>query len=61
MLVVALLQPLGDESGLPASSDWSSMPIDALLRAFDRLDADACAALLTEHGRLRYGHWLPPL
>lgn len=33
-------------------------PLDSFLRAFDRLDADACAALFAEQGRLRYvdGH-----
>lgn len=29
-------------------------PLDLFLRAFDRLDADACAALFADGGRLRY-------
>ena len=29
-------------------------PLELFLRAFDRLDADACAALFADRGRLRY-------
>lgn len=29
-------------------------PLELFLQAFDRLDADACAALFAVHGRLRY-------
>jgi len=29
-------------------------PLELFLRAFDRLDADGCAALFADHGRLRY-------
>ena len=29
-------------------------PLELFLQAFDRLDADACAALFADHGRLRY-------
>jgi hypothetical protein len=29
-------------------------PLELFLRAFDRLDAEACAALFADHGRLRY-------
>ncbi len=29
-------------------------PLELFLRAFDALDADACAALFAEHGRLRH-------
>jgi hypothetical protein len=29
-------------------------PLELFLQAFDRLDADGCAALFADHGRLRY-------
>ncbi len=29
-------------------------PLELFLHAFDRLDADGCAALFAQHGRLRY-------
>jgi hypothetical protein len=36
------------------SGDWVDSPLELFLRAFDRLDADACAALFADGGRLGY-------
>jgi SnoaL-like domain len=45
-------------SDAPESIESTPSPLGRFLRAFDRLDADACAALFAHDGRLRYldGH-----
>lgn len=42
----------------PESAEGTRSPLERFLRAFDQLDADACAALFAVDGRLRYidGH-----
>jgi hypothetical protein len=43
---------------VPESTDGTPSPLGRFLRTYDRLDADACAALFAVDGRLRYtdGH-----
>ncbi len=63
---ISELEPDRPAADLPAEAAAAALagslpmdsPIDTFLRAFDRLDPDACAALLTDHGRFRYvdGH-----
>src|SRR3954471_3169714 len=36
------------------ATDRACTPLERFLQAFDRLDADACAALFAADGRLRY-------
>jgi hypothetical protein len=36
------------------AAHMTDTPLELFLQALDRVDADACAALFAEHGRLRY-------